>query len=321
LSIIFDARKHAEQSKRAREAIVGAPRSLNLEPDSSDPRDTGPTNEESCLGAKSAQQLRTAGVSHALSSSSEASSTLLGLRVERRAADWRLRWNRNAAMNATRGRLMISDGAIQKQLDLDINELRNGSIVYTPATDDAILLLEIIVPESTNPITESIRLVAGAVPLLPFQTQTRPAAPTGAPRIARSDGAWATGAGITEGPVAQAPIVRSLLRVPRSDSLSAAHPPSDLGRQGGTIQPATLISRSEPVYPAIAKQNPISGRIEVHFRISPEGKVYDVRSAKGSPILARAAIEAVEAWCYEPARLNGAPVDSEASTNFDFEMN
>jgi TonB family protein len=321
LSIIFDARKHAEQSKRAREAIVGTPRSPNLEPDSSDPRDTGPANEESCLGAKPAQQLRAAGMPHVLSSSSEASSTLLGLRVERRAADWRLRWNRNAAVNATRGRLLISDGAIQKQLDLDINELRNGSIVYTPATNDVVLLLEIVISESTNPITESVRLVAGAVPLLPFQTQTRRASPTGPARIARSDGAWATGAGITEGPVAQAPIVRSLLRVPRSDPLSAPYHISDLGRQAGTIEPATLISRREPAYPAIAKQDPISGSVEVHFRISPEGKVYDVRSAKGSPILARAAIEAVEAWCYEPARLNGAPVDSEGSTNFDFEMN
>jgi hypothetical protein len=68
---------------------------------------------------------------------------------------------------------MITDGAIHKQLDLDINELQNGSIVYTPATDDAVLRLEIVTPESTNPITESVRLVAGAVPLLPFQTQTR----------------------------------------------------------------------------------------------------------------------------------------------------
>ena len=49
----------------------------------------------------------------------------------------------------------------------------------------------------------------------------------------------------------------------------------------------------------------------MHFRISSEGNVYDVKSVKGSPILARAAIEAVEAWCYEPARLNGTPIDSQ----------
>lgn len=67
-------------------------------------------------------------------------------------------------------------------------------------------------------------------------------------------------------------------------------------------------------------QQLISGRVEVHFRISPEGKVYDVKSVKGSPILARAAVEAVATWHYEPARLNGAPIDSLGSTNFDFKL-
>ena len=58
----------------------------------------------------------------------------------------------------------------------------------------------------------------------------------------------------------------------------------------------------------------------MHFRISPEGKVYDVRPVKGSPVLAEAAVEAVQTWCYEPARLNGAAIDSQASTNFDFKL-
>lgn len=126
---------------------------------------------------------------------------------------------------------------------------------------------------------------------------------------------------ITKGAVAkQAPIVRSLLRVPHSEPLSPAPCASNLVQPGGKVDPATLILRENPVYPAIAKQRLISGSVEVHFRISPEGKVYDVKSVKGSPILARAAIEAVEAWSYEPARLNGAPIDSQASTNFDFKL-
>jgi TonB family protein len=323
--MVFDARKHAEQSKRAREAILGTPQLPDLVPHSSDPQDTAPTNEESCLEPKPGQSRRAA-VWHALSASSEApSSTLLGLRVERRTADWRLRWNRNAAAKATRGRVTITDGAIHRQLDLDISELRNGSIVYTPATDDVVFRLEIVSPESTTPFTESVRLVAGAVPLLQFQTEARRASQTertGAERIARSDAAWATSTGITKGAVAQqAPIVRSLLRAPRSESLSAAPPASNLAQQGGKIEPATLILRRNPAYPASAKESLISGSVEVRFRISPEGKVYDVKSVKGAPILARAAIEAVEAWCYEPARLNGAPIDTQASTNFDFNLN
>lgn len=112
----------------------------------------------------------------------------------------------------------------------------------------------------------------------------------------------------------QAPVVRSLLRISRSQPRLAAP------AANGNISPATVISREDPIYPAIAKQHLISGIVEVHFRIGPEGKVYDVRSVKGSPVLARAAVEAVEARCYEPARLNGEPIDSQAATNFEFKL-
>jgi periplasmic protein TonB len=128
-------------------------------------------------------------------------------------------------------------------------------------------------------------------------------------------------ASITKGAVAQqAPIVRSLLRVPRSASLFTAPRASNVVQHGGQSEPATLISAQNPIYPAIAKQHLISGSVEVHFRISREGKVYNVKSAHGSPVLAKAAIEVVETWRYEPARLNGEPIDSQASTNFDFKL-
>ena len=86
------------------------------------------------------------------------------------------------------------------------------------------------------------------------------------------------------------------------------------------IEPAMLIVRTDPVYPAIARQSHISGSVEVQFRISPEGRVYDVKSLKGWPILAKAAIDAVATWRYEPARRNGTPVDSQMRTNFDFQL-
>jgi TonB family protein len=323
LSRIFDARKHAEQAKRAREAIAATQQLPSSKPESSVPQEPGSPIQKSALETNSPGQFdgrkaqpATAGVAEA------ASSSLLGLKVERRATDWRLRWNRSAAINATRGSLTINDGAIHKQLALDIPELQTGSIIYTPATDDACIRLEIVTPESENPITESVRLVAGMTSPFPLQAEASSASAVGAARIARSDGAWATRVETSEDAVPRkAPIVRSLLRVPRSTRFSAALPVSDAEPKNGRIEPATLISRTEPVYPADATPGPVSETVEVHFRISPEGRTYDVRSANGSPVLAQAAVEAVEAWCYEPARLNGAPVDSEATTNFNFEMN
>ena len=96
---------------------------------------------------------------------------------------------------------------------------------------------------------------------------------------------------------------------------------ADFAEENNEIEPATLIARTDPVYPAIARQSHISGSVEVQFRISPEGRVYDVKSLKGWPILAKAAIDAVATWRYKPARRNGRPVESQVRTNFDFQMN
>jgi TonB family protein len=147
--------------------------------------------------------------------------------------------------------------------------------------------------------------------------QDQPARPVRAnARIACSDGSWASDISTTSD-AAQAPLVRTLLRMPRLSSFSAK-PLSKIAED--RIEPATLIVGRNPVYPRIAKEHLISGNVEVRFRINPEGKTYDVESVKGAPILAADAIDAVKAWRYRPARLNGVPIDSQASTNFDFRV-
>lgn len=322
MSIVFDARKHAEQSKRAREAVAETPKSPEPGP-ASDPKNATSSNQESTHAPEAGPNLRHA--ADTCSGISEAeSATQLGLRMERRATDWRLRWNRDAVVSAARGRLTITDGAIQKQLDLDNSQLRSGSIVYSPTTDDIVLRLEIERADSTTPAVESIRVIGGTAPAQ-IKKEAKQGSSTervGSARIARSDAVWAGGAAMTEGTLGkQAPLVRSLLRKPRSEQVvDEPETPSAIER-GGRIEPATLVLRVDPAYPVGAKQSLISGSVELRFRISPEGRVYDVRTVRGSPILARAAREAVEGWCYEPARLNGAPIDSQASTNFDFELN
>jgi TonB family protein len=108
--------------------------------------------------------------------------------------------------------------------------------------------------------------------------------------------------------------------MPRAELRSSAPLETGLIRQTSSVEPATLILPEDPMYPAVAKECSISGRVEVQFRISPDGKVYDVKSVRGVPILARAAIEAVEARRYEAARLSGVPIDSQVTTNFDFRL-
>jgi outer membrane biosynthesis protein TonB len=54
-------------------------------------------------------------------------------------------------------------------------------------------------------------------------------------------------------------------------------------RQGGNIDPPERIVGKNPAYPPLAKQSHITGIVEVHFRVSVEGRVYDVHAVKGSP--------------------------------------
>src|SRR5437868_12461399 len=97
LSIVFDARKHAEQSKRAREAIAGIPQSPDVATHSQGSQDTAPATPQTPLASKPKRR------------SGRAAAPVIGLRVQRRTADWHVRWNRNAAvLNATRGRLSIT---------------------------------------------------------------------------------------------------------------------------------------------------------------------------------------------------------------------
>jgi TonB family protein len=63
----------------------------------------------------------------------------------------------------------------------------------------------------------------------------------------------------------------------------------------------TLIQRSNPEYPAMAKQLRIQGAVVLQIVIDPDGRVSDARLASGSDMLAEAAKTAVKKWKYEPS--------------------
>ena len=92
----------------------------------------------------------------------------------------------------------------------------------------------------------------------------------------------------------------------------------DPAASNGKLEPAQVLTRRDPVYPAGAKAAGISGRVELHFTIGTDGWAHNVTVVTGNALLARAAIEAVQGWRYSPARLGGTPIQSEASTEFVF---
>jgi periplasmic protein TonB len=81
-----------------------------------------------------------------------------------------------------------------------------------------------------------------------------------------------------------------------------------------------LIAPIQPVYPAIARAAGVQGTVVVEATISKEGKVEHARVVSGSPLLATAALSAIEQARYQPFKLNGDPVEVQTTINVIFRL-
>lgn len=75
------------------------------------------------------------------------------------------------------------------------------------------------------------------------------------------------------------------------------------------IDPAMLIRRVEPVYPALARQTHREGRVELRAIIGTDGTIQSLQVVSGDPLFLMSAKEAVEQWRYKPTYLNGKAVE------------
>jgi TonB family protein len=82
---------------------------------------------------------------------------------------------------------------------------------------------------------------------------------------------------------------------------------------GVPVEPADLQKHLEqsvaPVYPDVARKAGIEGEIVLRTFVSSDGRVTNLKVLSGPPILARAAIDAVQQWRYQPVRINGRPAN------------
>ena len=85
------------------------------------------------------------------------------------------------------------------------------------------------------------------------------------------------------------------------------------------IVPAKLIKKVDPVYPPEALSQHITGKVRVYYVIGGDGVVYNAHAISGEglsddPSLRKAAEEAVIQWRYQPATLDGKPIQMNAVT-------
>jgi len=94
--------------------------------------------------------------------------------------------------------------------------------------------------------------------------------------------------------------------------------PAPTPKVGGQLTSAKVITRVDPEYPKLARQAGASGVVELEATISADGKVKNPRVVRGNSMLQKAAIDAVLQWKYQPAMLNGKPVESPVEIKLNF---
>lgn len=83
---------------------------------------------------------------------------------------------------------------------------------------------------------------------------------------------------------------------------------------------AMLVRKVIPQYPPIARAARISGIVRLIGTIGKDGTIQNLQVVSGHPMLARAAMEAVQQWIYKPTLLNGNPVEVIAPIEVSFTL-
>src|SRR5688572_5393252 len=85
----------------------------------------------------------------------------------------------------------------------------------------------------------------------------------------------------------------------------------DLPAQGEFVyyeDPPTPVSNPSPVYPEMAREAQIQGKVVLHVLVGKDGRVKNVKVIRSVTYLDKAAMDAVKNWVFKPALSNNKPV-------------
>jgi protein TonB len=92
-------------------------------------------------------------------------------------------------------------------------------------------------------------------------------------------------------------------------------------RVSSGVLAARRIHTVQPEYPTIARMIHLAGTVQLRAIIATDGSVRNLEVVSGNPILAKAAVDAVRQWRYQPTLLSGKPVEVETVITVQFRMN
>lgn len=93
-------------------------------------------------------------------------------------------------------------------------------------------------------------------------------------------------------------------------------------RIGGNVQAAKIITKVQPIYPESAKAAGAQGTVLLHAVVGMDGRPLQLQvlNSQVNPDLARAAVEGVSQWRYQPTLLNGEPVEIDTTITVNFKL-
>jgi TonB family protein len=117
------------------------------------------------------------------------------------------------------------------------------------------------------------------------------------------------------------PIGQGLANVtPPAPPKAASDPASEIpsAPRRGAVVPPKLISGPPPELPMLAKLNGVQGTVEVEAMVDKEGHITAAKAIRGNTLLTEAARDAVLQWRYQPAAIDGQPVDAKIEITVQF---
>ena len=76
---------------------------------------------------------------------------------------------------------------------------------------------------------------------------------------------------------------------------------ASFAQQDQTEASRKVVRRVDPLYPALARTMKVSGNVRLDVLVAGNGTVRSVEITGGHPVLAQAAMGAIEKWKWEPA--------------------
>jgi len=99
------------------------------------------------------------------------------------------------------------------------------------------------------------------------------------------------------------------------ETASAERPQAQVSAE---VMEKLLVHKVEPTYPAEARKENLQGIIALDIVVGRDGSVVRMHALNGPEVLARAAMDALRWWKFEPYRVNGEPAVVETTVAVEF---